>query len=39
MSNGYFAILVYKSPSFDPYRGHQLKKTVLQVLLSTVEPS
>jgi hypothetical protein len=26
MSSGYCAILVFGSPSFDPDRGHQLKK-------------
>jgi len=26
MSNGYCAILVFKSPSFDPHRGNHLKK-------------
>ena len=25
MSNGYCAVLVFRSPSFDPYHGHQLK--------------
>jgi len=39
MSNGYCAILVFKSPSFDPHRGNHLKKkTVLLALISTVEP-
>jgi len=38
MSNGYCAILVFKSPSFDPYLGQKLKKTVLLVLISRVKP-